>query len=1199
MVTLNIMKAFFKGALVLTFVLTVNVGTLLAELTQVPLFLTASIDPNIMFIIDDSGSMFFEVTPDDLSFPGSAYAGFVFPRANTVYGPSDYAQSFIQVATVDENNAYSARTRSPQFNTTYYNPSITYLPWIRHDNTYYPNASITCAWHNPEKTGTCPTGHVNTLARNLTVNNTNYNSNSWRTCNSSGTCSSTTNSKTFWPATYFWHDTGNGWAWSDYTRVEIRTTTTSYTGHGRENRTDCAAAANATCSYDEEIQNFANWYTYYRSRILASRAGIGMAFAQQGENLRVGYGAINAGSSSIDNVNTHTIVRGVRPFSGANREAFFSLLYTRDIPASGTPLRKALDAAGQYYSRTDSRGPWSSTPGQSGGDDYECRHCYTILMTDGYWTGGSTYQADTSNARANVDNATGPAITGPGGLSYQYIPADPYRDSYSNTLSDIAMYYWNRDLYPSLPNRVPTSSQNEAFWQHMVTFGVGFGVTGTVDPDDAWAATGTGDSIAWLSTNPNADNCSGSECNARLDDLLHAAVNSRGGFFSAADPQTFANELTDTLTNIVNRTESSAAAIATNSTRLVEGSLIFQARFDSRDWSGELLAYSLLASDGSVGPVEWSTDEANKIPGHADRKIFTWHDVDKKGVSFKWLDVSSTQQAFLVDATRLEWLRGNPASEQRNSGELRNRPTAIGDKFKVLGDIINSDPLVVGVPDFRYQLLPPGDEKDKYADFRAGLLDENNPRAKMLYVGANDGMLHAFDVEEGVEKFAYVPAGVYAHLAELAKPDYEHQYYVDGSPGYGDAYIADTWKTVLVGSLGAGGRSVFALDVTDPDNFGANNVLWEFGYVAGVECDDEAVDVTGCEDMGYSFGTPIVARMKNGAWVAIFGNGYAYGDGTNARTAQLYIVDIADGTLIRRIDTGAGSADVNVASGLSSVAVVPDAQRIVKHAYAGDLQGNVWKFDLSGSDPDDWDVAFGSTPLFTSINNDGKAQPITSSLEVGTHPNGGYMVYFGTGKYFEKDDTDVTSPVTQSFYGLRDNLTSAITDRSALVAQTITDEGQLREDEGSDLNYRVVSENIVNYPPYRGWYMDLVSPVHGSQGERVVSAPLLLSGRIIFSTLIPIVDDPCSGGGTSWLMALDAISGARLKKSIFTIDNEVEGAYVSGIQSYVGIIGTPAVVGGTAYAGGSDLTVGEGIWVEDLILEDEEDFGRRSWRQLQ
>ncbi|MDV3239616.1 MAG: hypothetical protein LOY58_12300 [Gammaproteobacteria bacterium] len=332
------------------------------DIASVPLFLTASVDPNLMFILDDSGSMQFEVMPDELIHSTTRY---VFPRANGVYGEGDYSN---YVATVADGAPYNALMRSPQVNTLYYNPSVTYTPWTRHDGSLYPAATPECALHNPERTGACPTGttSANSYARNLTVDNGNYNSNRWYSCTKSGasvSCSYTTGSRTFWPAVYFWHNGGDIWTWGNYTKVEILPTTTSYTGHGRESRGDCAAAP--TCTYAEEMQNFANWYTYYRSRVLAARAGIGKAFAEQGEGMRVGFAAINKGSTTIDGVSTGTIIRGVRPFSGSDRIDFFDLLYGHIIPNEGTPLRRALNDVGLYFSRAGIRGPWGCRPGAS------------------------------------------------------------------------------------------------------------------------------------------------------------------------------------------------------------------------------------------------------------------------------------------------------------------------------------------------------------------------------------------------------------------------------------------------------------------------------------------------------------------------------------------------------------------------------------------------------------------------------------------------------------------------------------------------------------------------------------------------------------------------------------------------------------------------------------------------------------------
>lgn len=1211
-----------------TLIAILGVSSLKAEVavSQVPLYLGGQVDPNIMFVIDDSGSMYFEATPDDLAFPGSQYAGFVFPRADDVYGSHDYAQSFIMVSTVDADNPYTAITRSPQHNTGYYNPGVTYRPWIRHDNTYYPDANPVCAWHNPEKTGSCPADSVNSVARNLTVSNGRYNDNYWRSCDSAGTCSSSTAEKSFWPATYYWDNGGNEWAWANYTQVEIRSTTTEYVGHGRENRADCADAANSRCTYAEEIQNFANWYTYYRSRILASRAGIGFAFAEQSDAMRVGYGAINKAASTVDGVSTHTIVDGVRKFDAAGREAFFDELYTRDLPGGGTPLRRALDAAGQYYSRSDSSGPWSTTPGVSGGDDLTCRQSYTILMTDGYWSGGTANDADTSAARENVDNSSGTVITSPSGDSYQYEPADPYRDELDDTLADIAMYYWKRDLRTDLDNKVPLSASNEAFWQHMVTFGVGLGVTGSVDPDDAWAAVASQTAIAWPDPGTGT-NCSGAECPARLDDLLHAGINSRGGFFSAQDPITFSNQLSGLLNEIIARTESSAAAIATNSTRLDADTLVFQARFDSRDWRGELRAYEVDEADGSVSETHvWEASEKLDLVPHGSRNIFTYNPSvvgDRKGVEFVFDELSADQKTDVGSIAVVNFLRGDRTGE---GSTFRNRGSA-------LGDIVNSDPWFVGRANFGYSVLEgnSGNEGADYVDFISDPLVAG--RQPAIYVGANDGMLHAFRghgpkscisivggvevtdasclASAGAEMFSYVPNAVYENLASLSEPTYEHKYFVDGAPRAGDAYIdlgdgaGKQWRTVLVGSVGAGGRGVFALDVTDPENFNESNVLWEFGYAAGVAC---TTGVKACQDVGESIGQPSLVRLVDERWGVIFGNGY----NSDSDQSSLFIVDAATGALIRHITTSSGSAaDPN---GMSTPVVADiNGDRIADRVYVGDLHGNLWRLDISDTNLSKWESKFksGSTPapLFKAVDSQATPvrQPITAKPQVGNIKDGTIMLYFGTGSYFKTGDP--LDLQIQSFYGIQDKDTTV--NRTDLLVQTIDHEFHETftnpvTSEDYDWDVRVVSNNAIA-DTNKGWLLDLIPPHDVPEGERVVTVPLIWRDRVIFTTVIPDAD-PCSFGGTSWLMELDPATGGRLNFSVFDLNKDNlfdEGEYVvidgvpvpvSGIRSKEGIIKTPGVVSadGVVYK----YTSGSSGKIEVIENAGEAGRGRQSWTQL-
>lgn len=1130
------------------------------DISDVPLYLTANVEPNIMLTFDDSGSMQWDIMPDLYTAfgrnPGESY--YVYPFPSGLYGATDYG-NFVPTFT---DNMYNALTRSPQVNSVYYNPAITYLPWKKSDNTDFPNADPAAAFHNPVKTSLG--------SRNLQTTNTQ--TANWGSCTAEGTCSSTSESRTFWPAVYFYKTGDAVWNWGSYEKVEIRPGTTSYAGHGRESRTDCVAGV---CTYAQEIQNFANWYTYYRSRAFTARAGIGRAFAQQGEAMRVGFATLNA---------SPRIVREVRSFTGSERVEFFEKLYGQKIPEQGTPLRETLIEIGTYYSDPSNSGPWGNTPGSDDSTPHaECRQSYNILMTDGYWSASSLRVG-------NVDKTSGEAISDPDGGSYTYSPANPYQDDHSNTLADVAMKYWNTDLRDDLANRVPTNSKDPAFWQHLVNFTVGLGVSGSLDPTSTRADIDAARNPGW--PNPTTADAH------KLDDLWHAAVNSRGDYFSASNPDAFATALSDTLAAIEARVESSASSVAANSTRLDTETLIYQARFDSTDWSGELFAYSLDPDDGTlVTPPAW--DAGQLIPAAGMRNIFTYKDSTTKGIIFQWSNLNATQQAQLnkdIDGTvdalgpnRVAWLRGDSSNEQRFGGSFRNRLQS------VLGDIINSDPFYVARQDFGYSVLP-STEGTSYTAFRGS--SSYGSRPDMLYVGANDGMLHGFNANTGVEVFAYVPGSIYSKLSHLTSPDYDHKYYVDGSPRVGDAYInlgsGAQWRSVLVGSTGAGGRSVFALDVTSPSSFGTGNVLWELSH----------------SELGYSIGQPTIARLKaDDRWVAIFGNGY----NSSSHTARLFIVDLASGAVRKVIDTGVGSA-ANPNGLATPVPVDIDGDRITDAVYAGDLHGNLWKFDLSGSNETSWDIAYrsGSTPipLYKATDSDGTGQPVTVRPTVGRHPQGGVMVYFGTGKYFEVDDGVVPeTPQIQSFYGIRDS-GSAVSSRSNLQGQEIQFEGEVTFDSVT-ANVRAVSNNTVDYATKKGWYLDLVYS-DDAKAERVVSSAILRHGRIIFTTLIPS-SDPCESGGSSWLMEMDALSGARLDYTVLdlnedgefnseeyvtvTLEDDTEVRVpVSGNESKVGIIRTPGVVsaGDREYKYTSGSSGGVGRHVE----KGDPDAGRQSWRQL-
>ncbi|WP_165421966.1 pilus assembly protein [Pseudoxanthomonas winnipegensis] len=402
-------------------------------------------------------------------------------------------------------------------------------------------------------------------------------------------------------------------------------------------------------------------------------------------------------------------------------------------------------------------------------------------------------------------------------------------------------------------------------------------------------------------------------------------------------------------------------------------------------------------------------------------------------------------------------------------------------------------------------------------------------RTPAVYVGANDGMLHGFDASTGNggnELFGFVPYSARQHLGELADPvtsttnatsGFQHRYFVDGPVSVGDAYYGGAWRTVAIGSTGAGGASetnagtlpqgsVFALDVTDPTAVSAASVLWE---------------LSGQNDanLGQVLGSAVVVPVKTSSgvrFVAIFGNGANSVNGNPV----LYVVDVGTGQVISRLAPTAGAylgknGIVNVA-----VAALGNGQGLADTVYAGDLRGNVWKFDLSATDPTAWSVGFGGKPLFSAVDAQGNEQPITGHLllKEAASGAGGVMVYFGTGRYFVNGDASSVS--VQSLYGIQDNLSTPVGGRSALVGQSVT----ATSSPSSNYAARAVSSNPVNYANSRGWYVDL-EVGSDAQGERFIGTPYLLSGVVYFATYTPTVGNNCSGGGENWLYGLGVLTG--------------------------------------------------------------------------
>ncbi|RUR11801.1 fimbrial assembly protein [Legionella septentrionalis] len=690
---------------------------------------------------------------------------------------------------------------------------------------------------------------------------------------------------------------------------------------------------------------------------------------------------------------------------------------------------------------------------------------------------------------------------------------------------------------------------------------------------------------------------------------------------SAGNLQT---QLAKALELIIDRTGSFSSA-ALSSGFLAAETRVYQAIFRTLDWSGQLLAFAIDENTGDIlftgsGPNGSIWDAAEKLDTqnyNTGRRIITYKPSANRGIPFRWpnnpasptsneLDTSQTTALNANPSTglndsqgsnRLNYIRGNRAQETQRGGIFRERTS-------LLGDIINSNPIAVGIPEQQYPVVWSGNAAENNSSYNT-FRQNNLNRQAILYVGANDGTLHAFDATTGSEVFAYVPSKVFSKLSSLTSPDYTHQYFVDGSPTVIDVFINNQWRTILAAGLNGGGQGVYALDITNPAQFNegnaANMVKWEF-----TDLNDA--------DLGFSYSQPSIVRLANGQWAAIFGNGYnntaADGRASTTGNAVLYIVDINTGALIKKLDTRVGmSADpLGLArpNGLSTPTVVDaDGNSIADLIYVGDLFGNVWKIDISSSNVSQWDFSFksGATPLpfFVAQDSNGNRQPITnrptiSRLDANAS---GFQIYIGTGKYLETSDK--TDTRVQTVYGLRDDGTGAITGRSQLREQTILSE------QG---NVRITSNNqLANND--RGWYLDLL--VNTERGERVIADMIFLNRKIIFSTTIP-TSDPCDFGGESWLMELNAFTGTRLDYHVFDINGDglfdsndgvtrSEGGQtievpVSGLKSDVGLVATPAVLN----AGSIEYKYLPGTSGDIQKVTENPGLnraGRQSWRQLQ
>jgi type IV pilus assembly protein PilY1 len=960
----------------------------------------------------------------------------------------------------------------------------------------------------------------------------------------------------------------------------------------RPNRGDCAAAP--TCTYLEELQNFSNWYSYYRDRMLAMKTAAGRAFSIMDDRYRIGFLTINASGSGQ--------YLKIDKFTPTHKQAWYTKFYSQGASGS-TPLRESLSRVGRHYAGVTS-GINSFMP-----DDpmqYSCQQNFTILTTDGYWnssagqnlSGGSI--GDQDNVDAGFSTRAAGAYDGNlGGTAGSSAGS-------SDTLADVAMYYYKTDLRTSGPvstDNVPTNAKDTAAHQHLVTFTLGLGLDGLMDFRPDYETATTGDFAKIKAGDPSGCSWTTGQCNwpqaqrdspSALDDLWHAAVNGRGRYFSAKDPASLQSGLASALSAIQSQTGSGAASATSTPNITPSDNFLYSSTYRTQLWDGEIVAEEIDTATGNTIPgnvwaagsqlnarVTATTDTRNIVmldPGGASNlKPFLYASMTPQEQAFfddkcaalpQCAPMAPSEQAQVNDGNNLiNWLRG----QSGNDSVYRTRQS-------VLGDTVTSKPAFVGAPILQYADPVTPD----YNSFKVA----NQNRQGALYIGANDGMLHAFNGSTGQEMWAYVPRAIMPELHKLAVSNYDvkHRFYADGSPVVMDVFFKsdNTWRTVLVSGFRSGGRGYFALDITDPLN---PKGLWEV-------CADPALGCTSTDaNIGFTYGDPIITKWaKDGTWVAIVSSGYnniTPGDGTG----YAYVIDIETGAILDKVSTSSAvsfpeAGELSNPSGLAQLtgfAINFAVDNTTTLVYGGDLLGNVWRLDMA-------------TMTFQRIarlfDAGGLPQSVTTRVEVTRFAAGFNAIYVGTGRLL--GSSDLPDPATlsppearayqQTVYGFKD---------------TGADLGDLRQPGANlvqqnlivvDPTSRSVSNNPVDWTLQNGWYVDL-NPGNQSPGERVNIDPQLVRGVLLVPTNEPN-SQPCSAGGNSFVYQFDYQSGSYVASaSQQIVGTKLGNALIAGAvvfrlpsgqlkYSAIDVTGKKTVGGINPGAGGS---IGKRVSWRELI----------------
>lgn len=908
----------------------------------------------------------------------------------------------------------------------------------------------------------------------------------------------------------------------------------------------------------------------------------------------------------------------------------------------------------------------------------------------------------------------GPAATPalPANIVAQYLP-DTYTGLFGSA-GDVTLPFpvgTNPDGTPNynMPAEEYFNPKNDpASWPHMAAFMVGLGVSGVLnssentdcksvvkaDLDACDLRTGVTNSdgiIGW--PQPRANGTTGATEN--IDDTWHAALAGRGQFFSAGNPQQLVDQLSSILSSITARASTPSPA-AVNASVATVGALSFNVGHNA-NWSGVFQAV-VLNSNGTVGSVKWDAGAQLNGRSATSRNIYTdayssgtlnpiaftaansasLDAVETAGLSAPPIPSPATTDTL---ANRINYLRGDQTHEA--DGTYRTRSTVLPNSL--LGAITHSQPVYVSYPSSGYvNSWPAGSPEALAAAASDGTDDksydsfatDHNDRPGTVYIGANDGMLHAFAAPApvcssptvcdygngGKELWAFIPRAVYANLGNLTNiSNFQFRATVDATPVTRDVFFTSDskWHTILAGGVGVGGRGVYALNITDPTTFSTSDVLWEFD--SDMNLSDLAA-AGGCtasygncrpSDLGYTVSQPNIGRLANGEWVVLVPNGYfpdcspgkslptadaascqtiaaqAPKDSSGNPYSALFVLDAETGKMIAELKTPNLSSSGVTSFGLATP-VMGDYQgdQIDDVAFAGDLQGNLWRFDLGGTGASSWTVTLVYKGLADASGNQG-LQPITTMPRLFPDPaTNRFMVVFGTGKYLGAGDNGTTT--TQAMIGVRDVVGATFSQANndltqdylhEITAPATLPDGSPNPNAGATL--RCVTGKLTDTcdttadpPPSPannipavgttgggGWFINLYIPASATdptsldRGERVVVSPgaIFASNTVVFETLLTgsSGNDPCNPSIQGAIMALNADTGGAANASSLG-GLPIAGGRVSNVRTSGSLPIVSALGGGQAYLPGVTLAPSG----KTPISIDAPIWRRRSWNEI-